>query len=310
MAALLWFSTAFDILCLEGPDALDFLNRMSTAELAHLPVGESRATVFTTEKGRIREVAIVVQREAGTLEVVCPAGRGESLLGWLQRFRFLEQLRLSPPQVWDGSELHGSGGGELLRRLGVPLPTQHHWGAGGAAFWRGIPLRCFWIPAYSGGEAYRILLPRGHGDQLRAALQEVLGEPSTADQVEAARILAGQGKPGAEWSEEYNPFEVGLGELVSLSKGCYIGQEVLARLETYGKVQRCLLRFQSREPIPVPAALSVGQQRIGTITSAAPVAELAGWVALGVVRREWMEAPSFTAETPEGRQIVLQRYGQ
>lgn len=304
-----WFPTASDVVLVEGPEALDFLNRMSTAEVARLPAGQARATVFTTEKGRIREVALVLHREAGTVEVVCSEGAGESLLRWLQRFRFLEELRFFPPQRWTGIELHGPAAGESLQKVGIPQPEPLHWGSGHAVLWRGLPLRCFRVPAYCEGEAYRLLLPEAQGEQLHTVMRDMLGEPWTPDRAERARILAGKGKPGAEWTQEYTPFDVGLGELVSLTKGCYIGQEVLARLETYGKVQRCLLRFWSTEPVPVPAPLVVEGQQVGTVTSAAAAPELAGWVALGVVRLAWAESPSFLAETPEGHHIVLQRLG-
>ena len=302
-----WCHTAADVLPVEGPDGLDFLNRMSTAELAHLPCGQARATVFTTEKGRIRTVAFVFHREPGQLEILCPEGAGEELVRWLRRFCFMERLRFRALQRWSGAEVHGSGAHALVERLGLPRLNGTTWGAGTATVWEGIPVRCFRIPSYATGEAYRLLLPEEAADTLRKALSSALGEPAPPEQVGAARILSGIGAPGAEWSEEYNPFEVGLAELVSLTKGCYIGQEVLARLDTYGKVQRCLVRLHSSEPIPAPAPLYAGEQQIGTVTSSAYAAALQRWVALAVVRRQWAEEARFVAELPTGR-VVLQRY--
>lgn len=303
-----WFQTAGELLELSGTDVLSFLHRMSTAEIAGLPLGQGRATVFVTEKGRIKDVGIVLHREPGNVEVFCSAGAGEELLAWLRRFRVLDDVRFHPPQRWGGAELHGAPSKELLTALGLPRVTPVHWGAGYAGEWRGYPLRCFRVPAFIPDSAYRLLVPEERSAQLWEALRECAGEPLTSEQVEALRIAAGHGRHGTEWTEEYNPWEAGLTELVSLTKGCYVGQEVIARLSTYDKVQRQLVRLYSPSSLSAPAPLFASQRQVGILTSAAFDPWRRQWIALGYLRREWVWTQEFQLETAPGVWVPIYRW--
>lgn len=306
---LVWFPTTADVLALSGPDALDFLHRMSTADIAGIPVGEGQATVFVTEKGRIQDVALLFHREVGGIELFCSPGAGEELFSWLRRFRFLEAVHLHPPQRWWGLELHGRRADELLWRLQLSRPTASHWGAGYASHWQGAPLRCFCIRAPVGqAAAYALFTP--DAQLLEQAVRGIASEPLSASEQEALRILTRRGCRGREWTTDYNPWEAGLGELVSLTKGCYIGQEVLARLSTYERVQRRLLRFSSPEPLQAPAPLFVGEQYVGTLTSATFAPWYQRWVALGYVRREWIGTPEFQTESAPGERVCVYQWEQ
>ncbi len=302
---LIWFTTAADVLELSGPDALDFLHRMSTADIVGIPVGEGKATVFVTEKGRILEVALLLHRELNRVEVVCSPGAGEGLYAWLRRFRFLEDVHIHPPQRWWGLELHGPRADELLQHLHLHRPAALHWGAGYATEWQGAPLRCFRIPTLvPHTSAYTLLTTSAQPlwDTVRAITPE-----SSESEREALRILAGHGCRGREWTTDYNPWEAGLGELVSLTKGCYIGQEVLARLDTYEKVQRFLVRLSSPEPLPIPTPLFVAEQPVGVLTSGAFAPWIQSWVALGYIRREWRHCSTFEAEPTAGKRLPVYR---
>jgi len=84
-------------------------------------------------------------------------------------------------------------------------------------------------------------------------------------------ILSGLPAPGHELTGDHNPLEAGLRDAVSFSKGCYVGQEVVARLNTYGKVARALVRLELEPDAPVPApgaAILHSGSAIGAVTSA------------------------------------------
>jgi folate-binding protein YgfZ len=107
--------------------------------------------------------------------------------------------------------------------------------------------------------------------------------------VEAWRILRGLPDNGSELTEERNPLEAGLWDAVSFSKGCYVGQEVVARLNTYDKVTRDLRGLTFPEGVEPPergAPLLAGPRRVGEITSALRPPGRPGAVALGFVKRE------------------------
>jgi folate-binding protein YgfZ len=113
--------------------------------------------------------------------------------------------------------------------------------------------------------------------------------PAAAHAWELARIEAGRPRHGHEISDAFHPYEVGLWDDVHLSKGCYTGQEVLQRLMTYDSVRRRLVRVGGAGAVPsVPVPACVGEERVGTVTSAAATA--AGWGGLAVLAKAAIEA--------------------
>ena len=100
--------------------------------------------------------------------------------------------------------------------------------------------------------------------------------------------------PGRELSEDYNPLEAGLLKHISFNKGCYIGQEVIARLDTYKKVSKYLvgLSWDSPELPPAGASLTVDGKRSGVVTSAVGSERLGRGIGLGYVRKAHAEPGS------------------
>ena len=78
---------------------------------------------------------------------------------------------------------------------------------------------------------------------------------------------AGKPGPAAELTSDYTPLEVGYFEAISKSKGCYTGQEIIARQLTYDKVTRQLTGIKLKEYIEPGAVLKVADKSIGTLTS-------------------------------------------
>lgn len=109
-----------------------------------------------------------------------------------------------------------------------------------------------------------------------------------AHQYEQLRISAGL--PGAdhELTEDYIPLEANLWESVSFTKGCYIGQEIIARMESRNRLAKTLVRLRLSGPAAIGIALSDGQKNVGTLTSVAALEE--GTIAaLAFVKTDWAE---------------------
>lgn len=121
---------------------------------------------------------------------------------------------------------------------------------------------------------------------------EALPDESGAEVDETARIERGEPRWGVDVDAETIPFEANLDEYVSTKKGCYTGQEVIARIETYGQVQKRLVRLEaSAAARPAPGALRLGGAEAGRITSIAERPSAKGsWSALGFARREAWDA--------------------
>jgi aminomethyltransferase len=102
------------------------------------------------------------------------------------------------------------------------------------------------------------------------------------------RIEAGVPVAGLELTEDVNPWEAGLNELISLHKGCYNGQEIVARLNTYQKVKQKLLGLKLQTPLPMGtrADFKVEGRSAGFLTSSAHSPRF-GPIGLGFVRTDW-----------------------
>jgi len=272
----------------EGPDFLDLLQRLSTGDVRHLGNGEGAATVLTTAKGRIVDRLLVHRvREARVLVVGSPR-RSAAVLAHLTRFTFAERTGLS--EVTESTALVALVGprardGAAGAGLAIPAPL-------GVVeqLWHGLEVTVLGHDG-SSTEGLSLVVERAQAAPLREAAA-ALGPALDDDGIEAWRILRGLPGP-AEMDEERNPLEAGLWDAVSFTKGCYVGQEVVARLRTYDKVARSRVTLVLPQGAAVPprgAALRQGERALGVITSAVlpPGSEVP--VAMGYLRREAAQA--------------------
>jgi folate-binding protein YgfZ len=255
-----------------GPDLLSLLHRLSTADLKDLRPGEGRETVITSAKGRIVERLFVHHLgDDGVLLVAGPAG-GPRVLAHLRRFTFAEDTGLSDvTEATCALALIGPGWAEAARKLGVPRIEP--FGAS-AIDLSGIHAHAVRTNGFD-ADGLLVIAPRADEERVRSALVEAAaaegGGAIDAETLEAWRILHGLPAAGHELTEERNPLEAGLRGAVSFTKGCYVGQEVVARLNTYDKVARTLVTLELEPGAPVPArgaAVVLGGTVIGEVTSA------------------------------------------
>jgi folate-binding protein YgfZ len=150
----------------------------------------------------------------------------------------------------------------------------------------------------------------------RAMPPEWEERPAAAPE-ERERWRMQRGWPAApmEINDSTNPFELGLADRVSLDKGCYVGQETLAKLATYDGVKQQLRRWHCpaaapprEESPPLPEGTILQDEtgdRAGTITSSLDLGA-AGCIGLAMVRRGWLSRPSLqVGEGPAARQVNL-----
>jgi folate-binding protein YgfZ len=142
---------------------------------------------------------------------------------------------------------------------------------------------------WSGEDGFQLLLPAGSGETVAKEI-EAAGSGSRPisagpKALEILRIEAGIPRFGAEIDETVLPAEARLGSAVAQSKGCYVGQEVVARMQAAGRVGHLLVGLAMGEvPVPEPGSeITAGGKRVGEVTSSCRSA-LAGSIALGFVR--------------------------
>lgn len=276
-------------LSIRGRDALDLLHRLTTNSIKDLGPGEGTAAVFTTPKGRIRDLVLLHRLEE---EILCIAGPGRAapVAEWIGQYTFREEVAVADRTRSHGTlGLFGARAAEAVAALfgeeAAGRPPHHPLRLTLA----GIPLvLCRTFPL--AGEGFHLTAEAAPLPALRAALLEAVPglTPAGPASLEALRIEAGLPEHGRELTEAYNPWEARLDDAISLTKGCYVGQEVIARLNTYRKVSRLLVRLRVEGAAPPEAGsmLESGGETIGTLTSAAVVPGEGRVVALGYVRDE------------------------
>jgi folate-binding protein YgfZ len=168
---------------------------------------------------------------------------------------------------------------ELVTRVGVTLgPAEHDHAVtelGGAS-----------VRAIRTDVGVDLLCTADDLATVRAAALEAgaveIGEPAA----EALRLESGRPRYGVDLDESVIPQEAGLNErAVSFTKGCYVGQETVARLFYKGKPNRELRGLHSAELLAVGTELTLDQRSLGTVTSSVQSPRL-GAIALALVRRE------------------------
>ena len=162
---------------------------------------------------------------------------------------------------------------------------------------------------FSGERAFQLRCAPDAKSALVSALDAAADEGAlvhgNAEALEVLRVEAGIPALGAELDEEVLPPEARLDHAISTSKGCYVGQEIVARLRARGQVNQLLvgLALPAESAAVVGAELSAGGREIGEITSLVE-SPSEGKIALGYVRREHAE-PGTEVELAEGRARVV-----
>jgi folate-binding protein YgfZ len=119
-------------------------------------------------------------------------------------------------------------------------------------------------------------------------------------------VEAGRPEFGRELGDEYIPLEAGLWPDVSFTKGCYTGQEIIARMESRQKLAKHLVGLRFDDEVLLPAGLFVDEHEVGTVTSVVHSPQL-GWIGLGYLKTQGKDAPvveSRSGERTVGVQVV------
>jgi len=255
-------------LIVTGRDRKDLLHRLCTNDVASLKAGESRATCFCNRKGLLIDWSVVIDRGE---DIVILTANPQRLSGQIQQYTITEDVTV---RNYMALELIVCGP-DAAEVLGVDLEHSRHvtrrLGEVEVLIARIEPL---WI------DAYAVLAPDA------VALRRLFAQDAKAldvAQIDELRIRSGIPAFPNEINEMRNPWEASLEESISMTKGCYVGQEVVARLKTYNKVKKRLVGLKLEGPFSVGAMLTLNGEEVGEITS------LSGDVALGYVHIEHSE---------------------
>ena len=284
-----------------GGDVLDLINRFSTNETVGLADGDVVVTVLTSEIGRVLELITVVRRSATESILLTGPDAEDTVIEWLDRYNFGEDCDFT---VSTATSAQITISGPKATDLGINLPEP---GRDVTAEIDGVEVE---IVAISGPSlaSYEVLIDeKAQTSKVWDALVAAGGVPTSEDAFDVLRVEQGLSARSSEISDGANPLEAGLLPYVDFDKGCYMGQEVIARLDTYDKLQRRLVGLLS-EPgaaLSADSSLKAGDREVGRITSAVTSRSLGRPIAMAYVRKAHTE-PGTVLESVNGPVEVVE----
>src|SRR6266849_1955542 len=285
-----------------GSEAVQFLNGLITNDMKTLEVGRWMPAAFPNVQGRlVAAVRVIRLRDEGTDKNVYPtflidteAATHERVLKTIERFTLAGDFRVNDMTSQTAmlsvqGKKASSSVGTVLGEAAVVLPH-----AAGQITWQptGSTAEVTVVNAsHTGEDGFDLIVDNDHANSLWNALQRAGVQPVGYDALEILRIEAGVPRYGVDMDDTNIVTETNLDDAVSYTKGCYIGQEIIARIKYSGHVAKKLsgLILEGEVSLENGAKiLSQEEKEIGRVTSSTLSPYLARTVALGYVKYDYL----------------------
>ncbi len=284
------------IIELIGKDCKDFLHRITTNSILYLDKNKLVKTIFTNEKGRIIGLAEVINFE-DHLWLKTDIYFKDKIIAWINRYVITDDVRVN--DISDNYSLVDFYGPQrfsfiewLFNSQNISLKPDTIQKIIIDDFNLYITQSSFEISNFS---SLNLIVDKGHLGKLLNFIFDNKG-PFDFNLIgnsafESYRIEQGILMSEFELNDNFNPHELNLSELIDTKKGCYIGQEVLARLETYDKVQKKITGLEFSEDFTLSGIDEVFDKEnevAGYITSKTYSQKLKKHIGLGVIRKKYL----------------------
>jgi folate-binding protein YgfZ len=284
-----------DLVMLTGTDRVRFLHGQVTCDVKALAAGHSAYGFFTSVQGRVlSELVVLALPDRLLLEL--PAGRGAAMAEHLRRYVIADDVEIAVDADQLPLTLFGTGAEEAV---GLPQAAPEAWTCEGALLFDlpvladrrplwGMPSLTLWTHAEHAAACFQRIVEAGRCVGLT---------PVGLAALDARRVELGVPRFGRDFGADHFPQETGLdAQAVSYTKGCYLGQEVVARIHYRGQVNRVMrgLRLPGEslaaESLPDGTEVSFEGRPLGVLSSATMSPALGGAIALAVVHRRGGDA--------------------
>jgi tRNA-modifying protein YgfZ len=280
------------VLRLSGEDALTFMQGQFTQDLKAMSAGELRFGLWLNQKGKVLADSFILSPADGGFWVMSYHSPASVIRERLEAYLIADEVEIvDQTAAWSGIAIVGDGAAGWVRDHGGDAPSAGRFSEmGGGLIWPG---------RRDAAANWDWLMPA----ELAAAVDIEEAVMCAGEQLERLRIEAGIPSVPRDAGPGDLPNEAGLEqEAISYTKGCYLGQEVMARLKAMGQVRRRLVRVRGEGAMPgvLPASLFFGDKRVGEVRSA--VRTESGWVGLSMVMMTGLtieRALSFSSAGPD-----------
>jgi folate-binding protein YgfZ len=300
------------LLVLSGRDRGTYLHGLLTNDTAALKPGTGCYAAWLTANGRMTTDMHVLE-SGDTILLDVPEAEAAGLVARLDQFIFTEDVRVADvSQELRRIEVHGP---EAARAVAEALGNPE--ALGELAAW--AQCRNARVPRDAGAvvvtridrlgvPGFVLYVAAGEDTALRAALDAAGATAVRPEAVEAVRVEAGWPVYGVDMDDQIIPLEAGIeSRAISMTKGCYVGQEIIVRVlhRGHGRVAKRLvgLRVEGDGPVAHGEKLDVGAHEVGWVTSSA-VSPTLGSIALAYLHRDHAK-PGTSVTTASGRGAVV-----
>lgn len=268
-----------------GEDRVRFLNNLLSNDVKALAPGHGCHAALLDRKSKVLALMTCLAFEGSVLLETEP-GLQSKLSSLLGRYRIADRVGFAVRTgEWNLLSLQGPEAPALARNLFGVRVEEIPPGGHAASSWRGVPLQWLRLPR-TARPGLDLLLPSGEGEAIWRLLEAEGAVPSGWDTLETARVEAGHPRYGADVTEEHLLAEANLPEAVSFSKGCYVGQEVVARIKSRGHVNRTRAGLLIEGPASPGDDVAVESQAASRLTSARHSPRLGRTVAFAYLKAE------------------------
>ena len=288
--------SANGILELRGKDVLDFLNRITTNSIKDLPKEGIGKTIFTTEKGRIIDTTTILNFDDYQI-LICSGLNKMKIKNWIEKYIIADDVKVTDtPGKYILFQLVGPQADSFITLICGNYVNNIQTNKFKVINGEGMMFFTAKFIDEKGNPLYWVLADNQNGQKLILYLNSNIGPFDFNFIGEEAwnsyRIEQGIPVVPYELNDQYNPHEVNLLDMVSFTKGCYIGQEVIARLDTYDKVQKQLFGIEFPEPVGENEQFQLYDEEgneAGTVTSAAYSYKYKRYLGLGIIRKIYLQ---------------------
>ena len=248
-------------------DRLRFLHNQSTNNFNNLQPGQGCETVFVTPTARTIDLATAYATENAVLLLVSP-NRCQQLMEWFDRYLFpMDRVELKDvSSEYAIFSLIGPESSKLLEKLAGTIPPDATHASHQLINLVDVEVRV----AVGSGLAtvgYTLIVAASNAGRVWQILTEAGSIPMGDRLWQQLRIEEGRPAPDYELTDDYNPLEAGLWNTISFEKGCYIGQETIARLNTYKGIKQRLLGVRLSGMAELGNVVTIGDEKVGKLTS-------------------------------------------
>jgi len=268
-------------LIISGETRFDLINRMSTQKVPPMNKGEGTATILTTDIGRIIDRLLLYATDS-TIYALTSENNSDAIARYLMRFVFFQD-DFHMQDISSDTLIFGVYGPQARQKVSEAgfvdeELSLHHWrlaqfGDVAAYLHRTDPIH---------GDGYFIMGEEKDREALWQRLLDAGLAVADAAAFDYLRIEAGLPRFGQELTGDYIPLEANLWADVSFNKGCYIGQEIIARMESRGKLAKRLVQLTAEAPLESGSTIQTNGKNAGTVTSTAVGPH--GTIGLGYVK--------------------------